>query len=287
MPYSKKIVSIAGTVWRYVAPAQLGKGDTMNVLDTLINKLLAEQPQYGDISIPGDMEDKKRLFRSLVNVRPPMPVDDDFLHMQDNHLHSELAEKGFVRVEQLKEIQPCLYLWQGDITRLNADAIVNAANSAMLGCFVPCHGCIDNAIHSFAGVQLRLKCHELMQEQEQEEPTGTAKITPAYNLPSRYVLHTVGPIIQGRPTRAQCEQLANCYRSCFELADNHTLKSIAFCCISTGEFHFPNRMAAEIAIQTVRDCLQTAKSIDRVIFNVYKEEDYAIYRRLLTVDNKA
>lgn len=252
----------------------------MNVLDTLIKKLLTEQTQYRDISIPGDLEGRKRLFRSLVNVRPPLPIDDDFLHMQDIYLQGELAERGIVEVNKLEETQPRIYLWQGDITLLNADAIVNAGNSAMLGCFVPCHGCIDNVIHSFAGMQLRLKCHELMQEQGHEESTGTAKITPAYNLPSRYILQTVGPVIQGRPTTAQCEQLANCYRSCFELADKHDLKSIAFCCISTGEFHFPNQQAAEIAVKTVHDCLQTANSINKVIFNVFKKEDYKIYANL-------
>lgn len=233
----------------------------MNVLDTLIEKLLAEQPQYSEITIPYNMAEKKRMFRTLVNTRLPFAIDEGFLRMQDSYLQHELSEKGIVDIGQLEETQPRLVLWQGDITRLNADAIVNAANSAMLGCFVPCHGCIDNAIHSFAGVQLRLKCHELMQAQGHDEATGVAKITPAYNLPSSYILHTVGPIIQQNPTKEQCSELASCYRSCFELADSYDLKSVAYCCISTGEFHFPNRQAAEIAIKTVRDCLQTVFAI--------------------------
>lgn len=259
----------------------------MDVLDTLINTLVAEQPQYNAISIPSDLAGKKRLYRSLQNVRPPLPIDADFLQNQDRYLHDVLIEKGIVRVEALEEIQPHLYLWQGDITRLNADAIVNAANSAMLGCFVPGHDCIDNVIHTSAGVQLRLACQELMQKQGHEEPTGTAKMTPAFNLPSRYVLHTVGPIINDRPTKTQCEQLANCYRSCFELADKQGLNSIAFCCISTGVFHFPNDMAADIAVQTVQDCLRTATSIDKVIFNVFKDLDHGIYKQLLSADAPA
>ena len=168
-----------------------------------------------------------------------------------------------------------------DITTLAADAIVNAANSQMLGCFVPCHGCIDNAIHTYAGVQLRMECAHLMAEQKGEEPTGRAKITKAYNLPCRYVLHTVGPIIYGPITQTDRGLLASCYRSCLSLAANNGLNSVAFCCISTGEFHFPNEVAAEIAIQTVREWqLQNPDKIE-VIFNVFKDSDYAIYKRLL------
>lgn len=252
------------------------------MLDTLIKTLLAEEPRYRDLAIPDAANEKGRLFRSLVNVRPDMPIDDEFLRLQDSYLQQELTKKGVVQISELEEMQPHMYLWRGDITRLKADAIVNAANSALLGCFIPCHGCIDNAIHSSAGVQLRLACSELMAQQGYDEPTGGAKITPAYNLPSSYVLHTVGPIIQDRPTRAQCEQLASCYRSCFELADSYKMKSIAYCCISTGEFRFPNDQAAEIAIQTIGDCLQTSKSVNKVIFNVFKREDYEIYADLLS-----
>lgn len=251
-----------------------------NTLDMLITALLAEQPQYSKITFPNGIDEKQQLFRSLVNARPALPVDCDLLQLQDNYLQQELTDRGIVDISDLEEVQPHLYLWQGDITRLKVDAIVNAANSAMLGCFVPCHGCIDNAIHTFAGVQLRQKCNELMEQQGHDELTGSAKITPAYNLPSSYILHTVGPIIGSTPTKEQCAELASCYRSCIELADSYNLKSIAYCCISTGEFRFPNRQAAEIATQTVRECLQTAKSINKVIFNVFKREDYNIYADL-------
>lgn len=251
------------------------------MLDTLITALLKEQPRYKEIAIPQETADKKRLLRSLMNVRSSRPVDDAFLQLQDTYLQQELMEEDVVEADALPELQPRLSLWQGDITKLRVDSIVNAANSALLGCFVPCHACIDNAIHTFSGVQLRLHCNELMEQQGYDEPTGCAKITPAYNLPSKYILHTVGPIIQSRPTAAQCAELASCYRSCFELADHHQLKSIAYCCISTGEFHFPNRQAAEIGIETVTNCLQTANSIHKVVFNVFKKEDYEIYADLL------
>ena len=183
------------------------------------------------------------------------------------------------RLKDLTPVRPGLYLWQGDITTLAVDAIVNAANSQMLGCFVPCHGCIDNAIHTYAGVQLRLECARLMARQE--EPTGCAKITKAYNLPCRYVLHTVGPIISGAVTQADRELLASCYRSCLELAESNGLHSVAFCCISTGEFRFPNELAAEIAIQTVGEWQRQNPEKIKVIFNVFKDSDYEIYKRLL------
>ena len=182
-----------------------------------------------------------------------------------------------------------LYLWQGDITTLAADAIVNAANSAMTGCYIPNHRCIDNAIHTFAGVQLRLYCHTYMQEQAGKkgasyaEPTGQAMLSPAYNLPSKFILHTVGPIVGDALTEEDCKLLASCYTSCLNLASQHQLESIAFCCISTGEFHFPNDRAAEIAIRTVRDWLSghPSSTVTKVIFNVFKNEDLAIYRSLL------
>ena len=175
-----------------------------------------------------------------------------------------------------------MYLWQGDITRLAVDAIVNAANSQLLGCFIPCHGCIDNAIHTAAGVQLRQNCFDIMQKQKHAEPTGSAKITSAYNLPSKYVIHTVGPIIHGDLTQEDWGLLAACYKSCLDIAAEHKLNSIAFCCISTGEFHFPNKEAAEIAVQTVKkDYLrQNTASIDRIVFNVFKDMDFNIYKNL-------
>ena len=247
----------------------------------LIQSLLNERPSCQKQIIPADSERQNILLRGLMNVRRPVRIGADFLQVQDAYLQDETAAKGITDIADLTPIQPGLYLWQGDITTLAADAIVNAANSQMLGCFVPCHGCIDNAIHTYAGVQLRMECAHLMAEQKGEEPTGRAKITKAYNLPCRYVLHTVGPIIYGPITQTDRGLLASCYRSCLSLAANNGLNSVAFCCISTGEFHFPNEVAAEIAIQTVREWqLQNPDKIE-VIFNVFKDSDYAIYKRLL------
>lgn len=253
--------------------------------------LLSEMPQYLEeaATFPKTESAERRLLRSLMNVRPPRPLREDFLKEQDILLTEETAAKGIVTLADLSPANshaPNLFLWQGDITRLAADAIVNAANSALLGCFVPCHGCIDNAIHSAAGLRLRDACHALMQEQRHEEPAGQAKITPAFNLPSRYVLHTVGPIVAPRgsayePTAEDKKLLASCYRSCLDLADRHKLSSIAFCCISTGEFHYPNRPAAELAIQTVTDWLSASRSSMKVVFNVFKDEDAFIYGELL------
>ena len=196
-------------------------------------------------------------------------------------MQEETRKKGVTALSDLEPVQKGIYLWRGDITTLQCDGIVNAANSQMLGCFCPNHGCIDNAIHTFAGVQLRLACAELMRKQGHEEETGKAKITPAFNLPCRYVIHTVGPIIRGQVTKSDKNALASCYRSCLELAEQNGVKSIAFCCISTGEFHFPNDKAAEIAVQTVKDFKSQTHSEIEVIFNVFKDIDYKIYRELL------
>ena len=247
----------------------------------LIQELLREQPQYRNMEIPESAQDQKNLLRSLFNIRMPEPVSEEFLQVQDAYLQGEAAEKGVTDLADLTPIEEGIYLWQGDITTLKCDAIVNAANSQMLGCFYPCHGCIDNAIHTFSGVQLRAACADLMREQGHSEPTGTAKITPAYNLPCRYVLHTVGPIITGVVTKKDEQLLASCYRSCLELAEQNQVESIAFCCISTGEFHFPNKRAAEIAVKTVREYRQERQSKMEVIFNVFKETDLRIYRQLL------
>ena len=205
----------------------------------------------------------------------------DFLQIQDEYLQEETAAKGITDAADLVPMQPGLYLWQGDITTLKCDAIVNAANSGMTGCYCSNHGCIDNAIHTYAGVQLRLACAEIMDRQGYPEPTGQAKITPAFDLPCRYVLHTVGPIVSGRVTAQNKELLASCYRSCLELAAEKGLESVAFCCISTGEFHFPNEQAAEIAVQTVKAFLKKQTSVKKVIFNVFKDMDKKIYERLL------
>ena len=250
-------------------------------LDFLINYLIGENSELRAIDIPTQDTEKKRLLRSLMNIRPPKTASKAFLEVQDAYLQEECAPKGVISLSDISLEQPGIYLWQGDITLLSVDAIVNAANSAMLGCFVPCHGCIDNVIHSAAGVELRLECYCIMEKQKTEEPTGKAKITKAYNLPCRYVLHTVGPIIYGEVTQKDCNLLSDCYRSCLELATEYQLKSIAFCCISTGEFHFPNEAAAEIAIQTVKEYQKKKPSDMEVIFNVFKDCDYKIYKQLL------
>lgn len=247
----------------------------------LLQYLTGEDRELQLIEIPAEDAARKRLLRSLMNVRPPKPAAKDFLNVQDEYLREERAEKGIISLEDISFVKSGIYLWQGDITRLSVDAVVNAANSAMLGCFVPCHGCIDNAIHSAAGIQLRLECSRIMERQKMKEPVGKAKITGAYNLPCRYVLHTVGPTVHGEVTRRDCALLSDCYRSCLELAAEYQLKSIAFCCISTGEFHFPNEAAAEIAIQTVKDYQQENPGDMEVVFNVFKDCDYEIYRQLL------
>ncbi|MCD8232910.1 MAG: protein-ADP-ribose hydrolase [Cloacibacillus porcorum] len=250
-------------------------------LDYLIKTLAAEQPRYAGLELPADREEKRVLLRALFNLRPPLPADERLLAVQDEYLAEELRARGTTLAAELAPLSGDICLWQGDITTLAADAVVNAANSAMLGCFVPCHFCIDNAIHTYAGIQLRLACHELMERQGHEEPTGGAKITPAFNLPSRYVIHTVGPIVYASLTRRERDELASCYRSCLKLAKENGLKSIAFCCISTGEFRFPNAAAAQIAVDTVREFLKEEGVGMRVIFNVFKDIDREIYAGLL------
>lgn len=251
---------------------------------TLIKALLAEQEQYQTIEIPKDENEQRQFLRSLMNVRPPHRFGSDFLAVQDEYLQGRAREKCIVRLSELAQVREGVYLWQGDITTLAVDAIVNAANSGMTGCYCPCHDCIDNAIHTFAGIQLRLECAELMNRQGHEELTGQAKITKAYNLPCQYVLHTVGPIVAGKLKKENEEQLAACYRSCLSLADKNNLVSVAFCCISTGEFRFPNVRAAEIAIQTVEGYKAATGSVIKVVFNVFKDEDYKIYKKLLRAD---
>ena len=247
----------------------------------LIQSLLKERPEYRDLSIPSESDSQRQLLRGLMNIRAPQRTDAEFLKTQDAYLQGETAAKGITDIAGLTPIQPGLYLWQGDITTLKCDAIVNAANSGMTGCYIPNHRCIDNAIHTYAGVELRLACAELMEQQGHPEPTGQAKITPTFNLPCRYVLHTVGPIIDGRVTKEDKELLASCYRSCLELAAENGLESVAFCCISTGEFHFPNDLAAEIAVRTVKEFLKKQTSVKKVIFNVFKDLDKAIYEKQL------
>lgn len=263
--------------------AQQKEDDTMTQAKKriyLINYLLSERGEKADIS--GDEYSQKRLLRSLFNIRMPKPVSEEFATIQDSYLQEETARKGIIDIAGLEPLQEGIYLWQGDITTLKCDAIVNAANSQMLGCFCPCHGCIDNVIHTYAGVQLRNACYEIMRKQGHEERTGQAKITPAYNLPCKCVIHTVGPIVGGRLTDEHRKLLKSCYLSCLNEAVKNGLNSIAFCCISTGEFRFPNDIAAQIAVDTVKE-YQKEHEI-KVIFNVFKDHDYELYRELLSAD---
>ena len=253
----------------------------------ILHTLIEESPAYRSLKIPEDMTERQKIMRALLNIRPPRPISREFLAAQDAELQLQLAEKGVVTISQT---EPCgcderVRLWQGDITRLQVDAIVNAANDALLGCFVPLHKCIDNAIHSAAGIELRLECNRLMQRQGYAEPAGKDKITKGYNLPARYVIHTVGPIVSdgGVPSKKQEKQLSDCYRSCLETATVHAVESMAFCCISTGEYGFPQQRAVEIAVATVLDYLNTTKytTIKTIVFDVFSRNDYTIYRELL------
>ena len=247
----------------------------------LLRALLAERPQYREMAIPADETGQRRLLRSLMNVRIPGTIGEDFLNVQDEYLKEAIREKGVTDYAALKPAGPGIWLWQGDITTLKCGAIVNAANSGMTGCYQPCHNCIDNCIHTYAGVQLRNFCADRMNKQGFEEPTGRAKITPAFNLPCEYVIHTVGPIVGGSLNETHKKQLASCYRSCLAIAEENGVGSIAFCCISTGVFGFPQREAAQIAVRTVKEYKEKTGSKIEVIFNVFKDEDSKIYREYL------
>lgn len=253
----------------------------LTLIKYLNARLLKEMPQLEIKDVLVDLTSQRRLLRALMNIRPPMPIDKNFLRLQDELLSAEVAERGVVKISDIPNVAPHIKIWRGDITRLEVDAIVNAANEKLLGCFIPLHGCIDNAIHSAAGLQLREACNKIMEAQGHDEPTGSAKITPAFNLPSKFVIHTVGPIIppEREPTLDEENLLAACYESCLKIAVDNNLKSVAFCCISTGEFHFPNRRAAEIAVATVKRFLATCEL--EIVFNVFKELDEEIYRELL------
>lgn len=236
--------------------------------------------RIAELQTPDSLWDE---FRALVNTRPPIPADTAWLAMQDELLEGMLSEKGIASIDDAEAgfADPRMRLWQGDITTLAVDAIVNAANSQMLGCWQPGHYCIDNAIHTFAGVQLRCACAKIMDAQGHEEPTGRAKMTDAYNLPSKHIIHTVGPIANGAPTAEHRAQLAACYRSCLDLAHEQRLESIAFCCISAGAFGFPRHDAAEIAVRTVRGWLDENDSGITVVFDVFGDAHHDIYRKLL------
>lgn len=248
----------------------------------LIGSLLAEQKGLSGMELPSDAVEQRKLLRSLMNIRMAGAVDEEFQRIQDEYLQQINMDKGIVGIDDMAEAQPDIYIWRGDITRLRVGAIVNAANSGLTGCYQPCHSCIDNCIHTYAGVQLRNYCNAMMVKQGREEPAGQAKLTPAFNLPCDYVIHTVGPIVRGRLTDEHERLLKSCYSSCMNVADENDVKSIAFCCISTGVFMFPNERAAQLAVQTVKEYKEKTKSGMKVVFNVFKEEDEQIYRRLLS-----
>ena len=257
-------------------------------LDTLVEAFKADSVHYKDLQTPEDNESKRRILRSLMNIRMPKKLDDSVLAVQDEYLRERIRENGIVTLSKIPVIRNGMSIWQGDITRLAVDAIVNAANSQMLGCFVPMHTCIDNCIHTFAGVQLRAECNRQMNQfrirygRDYEQPTAIPMLTDGYNLPAKKIIHIVGPIVEGRLTKALEQDLADCYRNTLDLCAENGLRSVAFCCISTGVFHFPNRRAAEIAVETVSKWLDEHKGrIDRVIFNVFKDEDKAYYEELL------
>ena len=257
-------------------------------LDTLVEAFKADSVQYKDLQMPADTEGKRRILRSLMNIRMPKKLDDSVLAVQDEYLRERIRENGIVTLSEIPVIRDGMSIWQGDITRLAVDAIVNAANSQMLGCFVPMHTCIDNCIHTFAGVQLRAECNRQMNQlrirygRDYEQPTAVPMLTDGYNLPAKKIVHIVGPIVEGQLTKALEKDLSNCYLNTLDLCAENGLRSVAFCCISTGVFSFPNRRAAEIAVETVSEWLDEHKGrIDRVIFNVFKNEDKEYYEKLL------
>ena len=250
----------------------------------LLEGLVAEYKERNNehLDIPINEEEQFTLFRSLCNIRPAGGMSLEWMKIESEYLNILAHEKGIVTINDMKEREPQIYLWQGDITRLSVDAIVNAANNKLLGCFAPNHKCIDNEIHTFAGIELRMECARMTEYMEMPEKTGVARMTYGYNLPAKHVIHTVGPIIDEEVTDKERRELASCYRSCLQLANAYNLHSIAFCCISTGEFRFPNEEAARIAVHTVRTYLKESNSKIKVVFNVFKDIDYGIYDKLLS-----
>ena len=253
----------------------------MEKLLYLIN-YLAKENKINIGELPSNKIELKNLFRSLINIRPPNNISEDYLKIEDEFLQEELDKKLITNIENLKPIKNNLYIWKGDITALKIDAIVNAANSAMLGCFYPMHKCIDNAIHSAAGTRLRLFCRDIINKSGSYLETGEAKITPAFNLPCKYVLHTVGLIIKDKVSKKDEELLSLCYKSCLNLVLENNIESVAFCCISTGEFRFPNDLAVDIALSSVNDFLKENKERNiKIVFNVFKDIDYELYNKKL------
>ena len=266
-----------------------GKTTQDQRLDYLVEAFKADSGEYRDLQTPADQEGKRRILRSLMNIRMPKALPDSILAVQDEYLAERAIEKGIVQVSDIPIMRDSLSIWQGDITRLAVDAVVNAANSQMLGCFIPMHTCIDNCIHSFAGIQLRLACARQMEQlrkqygEDYEQPTAVPMLTDAYNLPAKKVVHIVGPIVEGSLTHVHEIALADCYRNTLDLCVDNGLRSVAFCCISTGVFRFPDRKAAEIAVHTVTQWLAEHKgSMERIIFNVFKDDDRVIYESLLS-----
>lgn len=249
-------------------------------VEYLIDRLCHANPHY----LPDRSfykASRKDFLRALLNVRHPDPIDEEFLQVQDAYLQEETASKGITDAADLKPVRGDIALWKGDITTLKCDAIVNAANSNMTGCYRPCHNCIDNCIHTYAGVQLRLECDGIMRRQGHPEPVGTAKITDGYNLPCRKILHTVGPAVDFAVTEEDQRLLASCYRTCLDLAFENHLESVAFCCISTGVFHYPPEEAAKVAVETVCDWKEQNHSPMKIIFTVHGERNYRIYQEIL------
>jgi O-acetyl-ADP-ribose deacetylase (regulator of RNase III) len=267
------------------------------MLDILLSALSTESGAAANDSVPKETAGKWRLLRALMNIRPPIAFSPELLELQDRLLLAQREAKGVTSLGDLPSIRrefpgtriplaERLVLWRGDITTLAVDAIVNAANDRLLGCFIPHHRCIDNAIHSAAGIQLRLECNEIMRAQGHAEPAGQVKITRGYNLPARYVLHTVGPIITVEVAEEDKRLLASCYTSCLNLAAQYPdIRSVAFCCISTGEFRFPRSLAAEIAVRTVGEWMKRSDGrIEKVVFNVFAQEDHDIYAGLFSAN---
>ena len=254
-----------------------------NDLDFLLKILISEHNE--EIEIPKKYEEKKKLFRALRNIRPPKPINKKFLKVQDSFLTKDTESKNLIGASEIKSIKSNdkIALWQGDITLLKSDAIVNACNNRLLGCFIPLHNCIDNIIHSAAGIQLRNDCNDIMKNQGHYEENGKAKITLAYNLPSKYVIHTVGPQIINKLCEKDCKELSSCYSSSLMLAEEYNIKFIAFPCISTGVYNFPEEIAAQIAIKTVENYFKenNDSKIEKVIFDVFTERSCYIYKKIL------
>ena len=249
------------------------------LVDQLLQDLLHEEKKYHHITIPTNYIQKRRLLRGVMNLRLPKPISEEVLKKEDTLLQLELQEKHITDVNEIKPKEGKIAIWRGDITTLKIGAIVNAGNASLLGCFIPNHTCIDNAIHTYAGMRLRLACQNLMKGKE--VATGTAKITPAFQLPSDYVIHTVGPIVSHHLTEKEITELKNCYISCLDIARKNHIRTIAFPCISTGVFHFPKEKASEIAVSTVRDyVIQYPDCFDKIVFNVFTKEDEQNYDRL-------